>query len=81
MPTSFNLRRSWLTALTAIILIGVTLPTTAHAQVQDAVRAGVQVGTPLPHDLKVPDQSNQVQGFTTLKKNRGLILIFSRSLS
>jgi hypothetical protein len=41
----------------------------------------VQVGTPLPHDLEVPDQTNQVQSFVTLKKNSGLILIFSRSLS
>ena len=81
MPTSFNLRRRCLMALTAIVLVGLTLPTTATAQVADAVRAGVQVGAPLPHDLSVPDQSNQVQSFVTLKKNRGLILIFSRSLS
>lgn len=39
------------------------------------------MGTPLPHDLEVPDQTNQVQSFVTLKKNSGLILIFSRSLS
>jgi cytochrome oxidase Cu insertion factor (SCO1/SenC/PrrC family) len=81
MPTNLKLRRPWLIALAAVLLVGLTLPNTAHAQVQDAVRAGVQIGAPLPHDLKVPDQSNQVQSFTTLKKNRGLILIFSRSLS
>jgi hypothetical protein len=34
-----------------------------------------------PHKLDVPDQTNQVQGFATMKKSRGLILIFSRSLS
>jgi len=63
------------------MLIGMSWPNAATAQLQDAVREGVQVGTPLPHDLTVPDQSNQVQSFVTLKKNRGLILIFSRSLS
>lgn len=56
-------------------------PTDADAQTRDAVRQGVQVGAPLPHKLDVPDQTNQVQSFVTLKKNRGLILIFSRSLS
>tara|TARA_R110002110_G_scaffold284987_2_gene499307 strand:+ start:62209 stop:62469 length:261 start_codon:yes stop_codon:yes gene_type:complete len=73
--------RAWPLVLATIVLIGLPWPNTATAQVQDAVREGVQVGTPLPHDLTVPDQSNQVRSFVTLKKNRGLILIFSRSLS
>ncbi len=81
MSTNMILRRLWLLAFATVLLVGLASPNTATAQVQDAVRAGVQVGAPLPHDLKVPDQSNQVQSFTTLKKNRGLILIFSRSLS
>jgi len=76
-----SLQKAWISALAAILLAGLLMPGAAHAQVGDAVRAGVQVGAPLPHDLSVPDQSNQVQSFTTLKKNRGLILIFSRSLS
>lgn len=74
-------RRLWLTAILVALLAGLAWPAPGHAQVRDAVRAGVQVGAPLPHDLAVPDQSNQVQSFVTLKKNRGLILIFSRSLS
>lgn len=74
-------QKAWPLVLAAIVLAGLSWPTTAGAQVQDAVRQGVQVGTPLPHDLEVPDQTNQVQSFVTLKKNRGLILIFSRSLS
>ena len=73
--------KAWPLAFAAIMLVGLSWPNTATAQVADAVREGVQVGTPLPHDLTVPDQSNQVQSFVTLKKNRGLILIFSRSLS
>lgn len=51
------------------------------AEARDAIRQGVAVGTAIPHQLEVPDQTNQVQSFVTLKKNRGLILIFSRSLS
>ncbi|MEP4379509.1 MAG: hypothetical protein ABJ215_01890 [Alphaproteobacteria bacterium] len=76
-----KLLKAWISALAVILLAGFLWPNAANAQVVDAVRAGVQVGTPLPHDLTVPDQSNQVQSFVTLKKNRGLILIFSRSLS
>lgn len=73
--------KAWPLAFAAVLLVGLSWPNAAGAQVTDAVREGVQVGTPLPHDLTVPDQSNQVQSFVTLKKNRGLILIFSRSLS
>jgi hypothetical protein len=80
MTATRDITRSlWLLALAAVMLGSLSWP--ASAQVQDAVREGVQVGTPLPHDLQVPDQTNQVQSFVTLKKNRGLILIFSRSLS
>ncbi|MDA0785593.1 MAG: hypothetical protein O3B37_04815 [Proteobacteria bacterium] len=79
--TRTTARSFWLLGLTAVMLGTLAWPNTANAQIKDAVREGVQVGTPLPHDLTVPDQSNQVQSFVTLKKNRGLILIFSRSLS
>ena len=50
---------------------------TAHAEDSD----GAKVGEPIPHQLEVPDQTNQVQSFVTLKKNRGLIMLFSRSLA
>jgi hypothetical protein len=42
---------------------------------------GAKIGAPIPHQLEVPDQTNQVQSFVTLKKNRGLIMLFSRSLA
>ena len=74
-------RKAWALAFAAVLLFGLASSNTATAQVADAIREGVQVGPPLPHDLTVPDQSNQVQSFVTLKKTRGLILIFSRSLS
>ncbi|MBT5571879.1 MAG: hypothetical protein HOJ90_11720 [Alphaproteobacteria bacterium] len=50
-------------------------------QAQDAIPQGVKVGSAIPHMLEVPDQTSQVQSFGALKKTRGLILIFSRSLS
>jgi hypothetical protein len=81
MPTNLNTLRIWLMAFATLTLVSLSWPSAANAQAEDAVRAGVLVGTPLPHELKVPDQTNQVQSFVTLKKNRGLILIFSRSLS
>lgn len=68
--------------LIATIAVGILWQAAVSpAQAGDAVRQGIQVGTAIPHQLEVPDQTNQVQSFVTLKKNRGLILIFSRSLS
>ena len=78
MPVSHILR---LLSVTSLVFALAAPGMPAAAQGHDALSAGVPVGTPLPHNLKVPDQSNQVQSFVTLKKNRGLILIFSRSLS
>lgn len=70
-----------ITTLGLALLLGILANPMAHAQDRDEVRQGVQVGTVIPHQLEAPDQTNQVQSFVTLKKNRGLILIFSRSLS
>ena len=63
------------------LLVGILASPTAYSQSGDAIRQGIQVGTTIPHQLDVPDQTNQVQSFVTLKKKRGVILIFSRSLS
>ena len=49
------------------------------ANAQDSY--GAKVGEPIPHQLEVPNQENQVQSFVTLKKNKGLIMFFSRSLA
>jgi len=73
--------RSGLIALTAFLLAAFAMPGTAAAQAQDVLRAGVPVGTPLPHNLDVPDQDDQIRSFQGLSRTKGLILIFSRSLS
>ncbi|MBS28348.1 MAG: hypothetical protein CL566_05390 [Alphaproteobacteria bacterium] len=52
-------------------------PNPASAQGADAA----EVGKVIPHSLEVPDQNNQEQNFQGLSRKKGLILIFSRSLS
>lgn len=41
----------------------------------------VEVGKVIPHLLAVPDQTDQVQGFETLRGTKGLVMLFSRSLA
>lgn len=60
--------------------VGVLASTAMFGSAQ-AADYGARVGEPIPHQLEVPDQTNQVQSFVTLKKNRGLIMLFSRSLA
>jgi peroxiredoxin len=45
----------------------------------DVLNKGVRVGEPLPHPLTVADQFNDVRDFASLKREKGLILLFSRS--
>ncbi len=47
----------------------------------DAVAETVSVGKVIPHMLEVPDQSDQVRGFENLRGNKGLVMLFSRSLA
>ncbi len=61
--------------LAVAVVAGVSFGT---AQAEDY---GARVGEAIPHQLEVPDQTSQVQSFVTLKKNRGLIMLFSRSLA
>lgn len=42
--------------------------------------AGPSIGATIPHTLKASDQNGKPQDFAALKGNRGLILLFSRSL-
>lgn len=45
----------------------------------DVLDKGPVVGAPLPHPLTVVDQFNEGRDFASLKRKRGLILLFSRS--
>ena len=64
-------------ALAITALIGAASlhnPGTAEAQ-------NVAAGKIIPHMLEVPDQSDQVRGFETLRGTKGLVMLFSRSLA
>jgi hypothetical protein len=76
-----HLRKAVIAALVAVPLAVVPAVPQAAAQAHDLLDRGVPVGTPLPHQLDVPDQDDQVRNFRALTRNRGLSLIFSRSLS
>lgn len=52
---------------------------TSSAENLDVLDKGPAVGAPLPHPLTVVDQFNEVREFSSLKRKRGLILLFSRS--
>ena len=45
----------------------------------DVLDKGPVIGASLPHPLTVADQFNEVRDFASLKRKRGLILLFSRS--
>ena len=45
----------------------------------DALDKGPAIGASLPHPLKAVDQNNEIQDFASLRRKRGLILLFSRS--
>jgi hypothetical protein len=68
-------RKAAAAAVAGVLASGALL---GSAQAQDY---GATVGEVITHQLEVPDQTNQVQSFVTLKKNRGLIMLFSRSLA
>ena len=46
----------------------------------DEIRAGPQVGAKIPHDLSTVDQNGQHQDFKALARERGLLILFSRSV-
>jgi len=46
----------------------------------DNLRQGPKVGAKVPHGLAAPDQNGVKQDFRSLRRKRGLILLFTRSL-
>ena len=64
----------------AFVVLALTLPWHgASAANLDVLDKGPAIGTPIPHQLTVSDQNNQVRNFPSLKRENGLILLFSRS--
>lgn len=46
----------------------------------DKLDKGPKIGTAIPHSLATADQNGKMQDFASLKGERGLVLLFSRSL-
>lgn len=65
------------------VIAALAVPTGAlHAAgAVDTVAQGPKVGSQVPMTLKVRDQNNQYRDFKSLARKRGLIVLFSRSLS
>ena len=66
-----------LKALAMSAMIGVA----GLAHPGSATAETVTAGKVIPHMLAVPDQSDQVRGFENLRGNKGLVMLFSRSLA
>lgn len=61
------------------LFLALPLQGTSSAENLDVLDKGPVVGAPLPHRLTVVDQYNEAREFSSLKRKRGLILLFSRS--
>ncbi len=61
------------------LFLALPLQGASPAENLDVLDKGPAVGAPLPHPLTVVDQFNEVRDFPSLKRKRGLILLFSRS--
>jgi hypothetical protein len=66
----------------AFITLALALPlqgASAAKNKLDVLDKGPVIGAPIPHQLTIADQNNQVRDFASLKRKKGLILLFSRS--
>lgn len=66
----------------AFVTLALALPLQGAAAARnklDVLNKGPAVGASIPHQLTIADQNNVVRDFASLKRERGLILIFSRS--
>jgi len=70
----------WLRALFIVAALAVPAGTVEAAGAVDTLKRGPELGSRIPHDLKVRDQNNQYMEFKSLARKRGLIVLFSRSL-
>ncbi len=71
-------RHLWIAGLFAVLL-ALPLDGAAAQRNLDVLDKGPKVGDALPHPLTVADQFNEVRDFASLKRKKGLILLFSRS--
>ncbi len=62
----------------SFLIIAASPPVDAVAR--DKLQAGPKIGAQIPSALAAIDQSGKKRSFDTIKGNKGLILVFSRSL-
>ena len=72
---------SWLRTFFVIAALAVPVGGVHAAGAVDELSKGPKIGATVPHTLKVRDQNNQYQDFKSVARRRGLIVLFSRSLS
>lgn len=72
---------AWLRTFFVIAALVVPVAGGQAAGAVDTLKQGPKVGSKIPHSLKALDQNNQYQDFKSLARKRGLIVLFSRSLS
>ena len=66
--------------LLAVAIVALSLPLQASAASKlDVLDKGPAIGDPIPHQLTIADQFNEIRDFAGLKRKKGLILLFSRS--
>ena len=66
--------------LTAVVIIAASvISVTGPAQAMDTLDKGPKIGSTIPQILETSDQHSKVQSFKSLKGQRGLVLIFTRS--
>ena len=65
--------------ITLALVFVLPLPGATATGNLDALDKGPAIGAPIPHSLKTVDQYNENQDFESLRRKRGLILLFSRS--
>ncbi|NKB50337.1 MAG: hypothetical protein GKS02_13345 [Alphaproteobacteria bacterium] len=78
VSTKFSLSRLLGAALFALAL-ALPLQGASAANKLDVLNKGPRVGDPIPHQLTIADQNNEIRDFAGLKRKKGLILLFSRS--
>ena len=71
----------WLRAVCVVAALAVPVSGAGAAGAVDELSNGPKIGATFPQTLKVRDQNNQYQDFMSLARRRGLIVLFSRSLS
>ena len=80
MKTTSSVRTVLRMALVGVLL-AMPLAAQAAGNDYDKLGKGPKIGTTIPQPLAATDHAGKVRDFASLKGQRGLVLLFSRSLS